>query len=229
MKKIIYTLNLNPADYRQITDLTYPFIKAWAEKIGAEFIEIKDRKFPQWKSPTYEKLQIFELGKDNDWNIFIDADALVHPDMPDITRLKEMQDMKTCAHNGCDAAFLRWRTNRHFERDGRNIGSCTWFCVAPKLCLELYAPMTDMTPEETYRQIFPLVGEQKAGYEPWRLVEDYVMSYNIAKYGLRFKTFKDMAIDNNLKDSDLLRHFYAMPVEEKIIRLTDAAKQWSLI
>jgi hypothetical protein len=89
--------------------------------------------------------------------------------------------------------------------------------------------MTDMTPEETYRQIFPLVGEQKAGYEPWRLVEDYVMSYNIAKYGLRFKTFKDMAIDNNLKDSDLLRHFYAMPVEEKIIRLTDAAKQWSLI
>ena len=53
MKKIIYTLNLNPADYRQITDLTYPFIKAWAEKIGAEFIEVKDRKFPQWKSPTY--------------------------------------------------------------------------------------------------------------------------------------------------------------------------------
>ena len=79
MKKTLFTLNVNKYS-PEIVELTYPHLKAYAHKIGAEFVEITERKFK--KMPvTYEKLQIFNLGKDNDWNIFIDADAMIQPMM----------------------------------------------------------------------------------------------------------------------------------------------------
>jgi hypothetical protein len=102
MKKTIYTLNLHPEEYADITAITYPLLKHYAKKIGAEFVEIKDRKFPEWP-PTFEKLQVYELGTEakNDWNIFFDADAMIHPDTADYTNLIPRD---TCAHNGADMA-----------------------------------------------------------------------------------------------------------------------------
>jgi hypothetical protein len=82
VKKTVFTLNTDPDRYREITALTFPLIKAYCNKIDADFYVISERKFPEWKSVTYEKCQIYQLAKDmeNDWNIFIDADAVVHPD-----------------------------------------------------------------------------------------------------------------------------------------------------
>ena len=79
--KVIFTLNTDPVSYKEITDLTYPFLKFYAKKIGAEFYEIKDRKFPEAKSITYEKCQVYKLAQEMEceWVYFIDADALIHP------------------------------------------------------------------------------------------------------------------------------------------------------
>lgn len=226
-KKTIYTLNIDRAYPKEMTDMTYPLLKNYAYKIGAEFFEITERKFPEW-SITYEKCQVYELGQQhgNIWNIFIDCDAIIHPDMPDLTAFI---NRNTVMHYGYDISMLRYRNNRFFLRDGRMIGSATWLCVASDWCIDLYRPMTDMTPDETYSQVFPLVNELRAKITPDRLVEDYVFSYNIAKYGLKFKTFKEIRQEIGIDKKPLVNHIYAVPMEEKIIQQRNVLKGWGLI
>lgn len=228
LKKTVYTLNLNPDVYKPVTDLTYPLIKEYARKIGADFHIISERKFPEWKSPTYEKCQVYELAQKhgNDWNIFIDSDAVVHPDLMDIT---ELLDKDTVFHNGCDFAPIRWHYDRFFQRDSRHIGSPSWLCIASDWCIELFKPIDDMTPDETYENIFPTVGEQLAGYEPYRLIEDYVFSRNIAKYGLKFMDMGKIFDKHSCARGDFLWHQYAMPIEEKVIKMREVMKNWRLI
>jgi hypothetical protein len=224
IKKTLFTLNLNPDSYKEITDLTYPFIKEYCRKIDAEFYEIRERKFPEWKSPTYEKCQVFELAQEmeNDWNLFIDCDAIIHPDTPDITTLISKDIV---LHNGSDFAPIRWKYDRFLLRDGRHIGSPTWLCLASDLCIELFKPLDDMEPEEAYSYIFPVVGELQVGVEPYRLIEDFVFSRNIAKYGLKFKTFNDLMKSLGFA-GDFMFHLYAIPQEEKVVRIKQQLKNW---
>ena len=77
MKKTIYTVSIG--DYaKEVTEITFPFMRAYAHKIGADFHIIDTVKFPGFPA-RYEKLQIYELGRQhkNDWNIYIDSDALI--------------------------------------------------------------------------------------------------------------------------------------------------------
>ena len=66
----------------ELCAITFPNLQQFAKSIDAEFNVITDRKFKDFP-PSYEKLQIHELGKDYEWNILIDADIIIHPDFPD--------------------------------------------------------------------------------------------------------------------------------------------------
>jgi hypothetical protein len=226
-QKTIYTLNLDKAYPKEITDMTYPLLKTYAQKIGADFYEITERKFPQWTA-TYEKCQVYELGQlhKNDWNIFVDCDALIHPDTPDVTA---HMSKEFTAHNGADLNTIRWRMNNVFRRDGRKIGSASWFCVASDWTIDLFHPMVDMTPDETYFQIIPVYNELKAGVTPSRLIEDYVFSYNIAKYGLKFDTIHDIFERNKIGGFNFLWHIYAVPYQEKVVNMRNVLKAWGVI
>ena len=95
MKKTLWTLNID--DYAPaITALTYPLLERYAHKIGADFQIIDERWYPDWPV-VYENLQIYRRGRGNDWNLYIDSDALVHPDLFDIT---EVLSRDTVLHNG---------------------------------------------------------------------------------------------------------------------------------
>lgn len=216
MKKTIYTLNIDRNYSKDITNFTYPLLKQYAHKIGADFYEITKRKFLDFPI-TYEKCQVYELGRKakNDWNIFIDCDTVVHPDTPDWTIFLKKD---TCCHHGSDLAPIRWRTDRVFWRDGRNIGSCTWFCIASDWTIEMFKPLDDITLEEAVASIFPTNTEAKAGYAPERLIEDYVFSRNIAKYGLKFTTLRQLYPTLGLQEG-FLWHAYMMPQEEKAVRI----------
>ena len=224
LKKTLFTLNLNPDEYKEITDMTYPLLKHYANKIGADFYEIKERKFPDWP-PNYEKMQIYQLGREmkNDWNIFFDCDAMVCPDTPDVTNYIPKD---TVAHNGKDMAGIRFKYDRFFWRDGRNIGSASWCCIASDWCLELFEPVPDMTPEDVQNSIFPITNELKNAVSPIRLVEDYVMARNIAKYGLKFTTLKEIFEDLKLGKFSFFYHLYAVPREEKVRKMQDIYKVW---
>ena len=85
MRKEIFVVrvgNYMPALCRH----TLPSIKRYAKKIGAKFTLIRDRKFPEF-SPTYEKMQVFDRGKDNDWNILLDCDMYLDEGMYDVTEI----------------------------------------------------------------------------------------------------------------------------------------------
>lgn len=222
IKKTIYTLNVdnyNP----EICKLTYPLMYEYAKKIGADFYIIKDRKFKDFPI-TYEKLQIYELAQkhENDWNIYIDSDALVHPDMPDVT---ELINKDTIMHNGVDFAPIRWRYDKYFQRDGRHIGSCNWFAVASDLCLDLWKPFDDLTANEAIRNIFPIHDELASGITPDHLIDDYALSRNIAKFGLKAVTLL-ATLDKYATGVDCLWHEYQLTENEKIINMKKVLEHW---
>jgi hypothetical protein len=228
IKKAVFTLNLNPEEYEPITNYTYPVMKEYARKLDAEWIEINQRKFPEAKSPTYEKCQIHDLIKkmNLDWAIFIDADALIHPDLMDFT---SHINKDTVMHHGADHASCRWRYDEYFLRDGRNIGSCTWFVIASDWCRDIFKPLDDITLDEAERNIFPIASEVKAGVEPYRLIEDYVFSRNIAKYGLKFKTVSKYLGEMGIESGNFFFHLYALPIEEKVTRMEQTLKYWGIL
>jgi hypothetical protein len=190
VKKTIYTLNVG--DYApEVCSLTYPLMRAYARKIGADFHVIRERRFPDWPI-VYEKLQIYELGRahGNDWNIYIDSDALVSPEMFDIT---EHLHKDTVCHNGRDMAGIRWKYDQYFRRDGRHIGSCNWFTVASDWCLDLWRPLEDLELEQAIGNIYITIGERNCGLcQNEHLIDDYTLSRNIARFGLKVQTVIEM-------------------------------------
>jgi hypothetical protein len=211
IKKTIFTLNVD--NYApNITELTYPLIKRYANKIGADFYIINERKHPD-RPPVYEKIQIYDLGREmkNDWNIYIDSDTIIHPDFWDVT---EFIHKDTVCHNGSDMANNRWRYNEYFRRDGRHIGSCNWFTVASDWCLDLWHPL-DIPYEQALENIFPIQSELNSVITRDHLIDDYTLSRNIARFGLKFTTV--LGIMKEREDpGNYLWHQYTHTIEEKI-------------
>ena len=159
----------------------------------------------------------------SEWNIYIDSDALVNPEMFDIT---EHLGKDTVAHNGKDMAGVRWSYDQYFRRDGRHIGSCNWFTIASDWCLDLWRPLDDLAPEEAFRNIHITVGEHNSGEcRTEHLIDDYTLSRNIARFGLKFKTITDICGELGWKNesgkgfSPHLYHLYTIPEREKISRM----------
>jgi hypothetical protein len=224
-KKTIFTLNVDGYS-PEITAITYPLLEQYAKRIGAEFFVIKERKFPDWPV-VYEKLQIYELAQEmgNDWNIYIDSDALVHPETLDYTLFLNKD---TVAHNGADMANVRWKYDRFFTRDGRNIGSCNWFTIASDLCIELWKPLDDLTLQEALDRIFPSVNEKNTVITKEHLIDDFTLSRNIAKYGLKFKALLELNKEIGLPGADFFWHAYTIDAKEKVIEMQKIIKLWKI-
>jgi hypothetical protein len=224
MKKTIFTLNVD--NYApEITKLTFPYLKKYAQKIEADLYVIKDRKFPKFP-PVYEKLQIYELAQKmkNDWNIYIDADAFVHPDTPDITTLVGKD---TIVHNGQDFAPIRFRPDKYFLRSGLHFGSCNWLAMASDWCIDLWKPLDDLSLKEAVGNIFPIQDELNTGITPEHLIDDYTLSRNVAKYGLKatnlIELFKEYGDYN-----DFFWHQYQITIPEKVEYLKNVIRRTKL-
>lgn len=212
MLKRLFTLNIG--DYSpDIRALTYPLLQHYAKKIGAEFCEITERKYPDWPM-NYEKLQIYDLGKDSDWNIYVDADALISPDLFDIT---EFLPRDTVLHWGTDPANNRWVFDNYFRRDGRNIGSAGWFTVASNWCRDIWTPC-ELTPAEATANIYPTHRETNMGLLPRHFVDEYVTSRNIAKFGLKVTTIKQLQDKHGILGA-YFWHIYGVPDHVKILEM----------
>lgn len=226
-KKAIFTLNID--NYApQITELTYPLIKAYADKIRAEFVVIDKRKFEGWPV-VYEKFQIYELAQEmkNHWNIYIDSDALIHPDLMDFT---VVLPRNTVAHHGNDFAPIRWHYDRFFERDGRHIGSGNWFTIGSDWCIELWKPLDDLTLEEAVSRIHPTVDERVSGVIPAdHLIDDFTCSRNIAKYGLKFVPIRKYMEQYGFQGGGpFFWHQYLTSIEAKAEEMKKQLRAWRI-
>ena len=229
MKKVLYLLNID--DYApEVTALTYPLIYRYADKIGAAVQMIRERRFPEWPV-VYEKLQIHRLAQENraDWHIYLDSDALVHPNTPDWTNFLAMD---TVAHNGVDFAAVRWRYDEYFLRDGRNVGSCNWNTIASKWCLDLWRPLDDLTFEEAVQNITPTQDERRSGViDAAHLIDDYTLSRNIARFGLKVQTL--IALEKRLGIAGqggpgYYHHTYTKSIPDKAAEYRQVLRDWGV-
>lgn len=182
MKKIVWTL-LVDGYFPELAAITVPNHEAYAKKIGAEFRCIETRNYPEWH-PTYEKVQIYQLGQDSDWNIHIDADLMVGPSMLDVT---EVPPHHISYYSIYDPA-LYFAPDVYFARDGRRIGICSAFIAVPSSCHDLWEPFD--VPYEVALQ----------GINKPHGIDDYCFSRNFAKYGLKgcFFPYPDERIDDHI-------------------------------
>ncbi len=227
MKKILFTLNIGEYN-SNITDLTYPYIKKYAEKIGAEFVVISERKFPDFPI-TYEKLQIHTLSRElkADWSIFVDSDVLIHPDMFDIT---EFLNKDTVLQTRSDLANNRFAYDEFFRRDGRHIGATGWFSVASSWCNDFWSPLSDISLEEAVKNIRPIQAEKNLGSKSDHFIDDYVTSRNIAKYGLKFKNLDVLIKEQGHMQTteSYLFHNHLISEQEKVELLKRVITNWKI-
>lgn len=207
MKKALVTLDINYN--KEITNLTYPYMRKYAERIGADFVIVNERKFPHL-SPNMEKFQLYEIGEHYDWTIFIDADALIHSNCPDIT---EIYNKDSVIFNRHDYYPFRFKHNNYVRRDGRNIGACTWLCVFSDWTRHVWKPHKD--PEQFLDQINPMDLEKNFGYKPQHILDDYLVSRNIAKYGLKVETLYKL-VPKDSKMNYWFNHDFCISEEDKI-------------
>ncbi len=225
MKKTIFTLNIN--DYApEIRKLTRPHLEFYAKRIGAEIVDITERKFPDYPI-VYEKLQIYELAQEmkNDWNIFVDADALIHPETIDFTNFLSKD---TVLQNGKDMAAIRWRLDKYHLRDGRNIGTCNWFTIFSDWNIDLYKPLDDMSLEEAMQNMFPTIAERSTVIDTAHLLDDYVISRNLARFGLKYKNVPELLKELNLEGCEFFYHTYLDKTDEKVEKIREVIKRWGL-
>jgi len=224
-KVVVWTLNVD-GYAPEITNITFPLMRYYARKIDAEFRLIEHRKWPDWPV-VYEKMQIHELGRDNDWNIFFDADTLVHPECLDWS---SFIDEDTCAHNDVDFANLRFRYDEYFRKDGRNIGTCGWFTIAPKRCIDLWEP-TELSREEIIERCRCTVGERNCGLmDDTHLVDDYVMSRNLAKRHFKHITIRGLLpkLGFTEPDAGFFWHVYTVPHQTKVQQMKETLRNWRI-
>lgn len=222
----IFTLNINNYE-PEIRKLTYPLMREYARKIGADFVEISGRCFPSWPV-SYEKLQIYELGESEGWNLFFDADTLIHPDTIDFT---DYLLEETVYNNSKDMAGLRWKFDRFFHRDGRSIGTGNWLAFVHGWCIEYFKPL-EISLTEALENIHPTREELAGGLTREHFIDGYATSRNVAKYGLDFDTLEGSSgvlVNIGLANERFFWHGYNMITEQKVLQMKSVLESWKVI
>lgn len=185
--------------------VTLPNLERFAKRIGADFNVISKAKFDGYP-PNYERLQIWEDGKDYAWNINVDADTILHRDFEDPT---SWLDSRYVASSWMTDPRFYFVCNKYFERDGRLIGIADSFVVSSYATHDLWRPLD-----------IPFSEARKLCLKDERMVSEYCLSLNVARYGLKF--------NGAIKDKD---KFYSIgtttnKVADPVKMMINKLKEW---
>ena len=153
--------------------VTGPMIKRYADRIGADFNIITERKYPEWNI-LYEKLQVHKFGLGYDWNMLLDVDIMVHPRFPDFTTMCHPYHVGF-NDNFHASEFFDTERNIYFMRDGRNVGIATNAVITCKHTHDLWRPL-DYTASEAKSFLL-----HKKSH-----VDEFALSENLARFGLKY-------------------------------------------
>lgn len=221
-RKLIITLCVD-AYAPAITALTFPLMRSYARKIGADFAVIDSRQFAEWPAPC-EKFQVYDRSRDYDFTLFLDADALIHPDCPDLsTHLPR----DTVLHHSVDRSTIRFASDAYFARDGRFCAPGNWMTAAWDWCRDIWEPPAVGTLGDVVSRITPTVAEINAGITRSHLADDYLVARNRARYGLKVMTFFEMCNSLGIEPR-FFWHQYTIPESEKVAQMRDVLTQWGI-
>jgi hypothetical protein len=91
MKLAIVTVAIGD-NYAALAKMTHPTLRAYAERIGADFIVIDRTKIAE-TSPHYEKFQIYDLLNVYHRIIYLDTDLIVREDCPNLFDIVEPRSL----------------------------------------------------------------------------------------------------------------------------------------
>ena len=173
MKKIIHVVYINDF-FPELWDITLPSIKEYAYRTRSELNIITKRKFPEWHI-NYEKIQVYEDGKNADCNFLLDADILIHPKFPDFSDGITFPHHIAFNDNYHASTKFNIKENIYFQRDGRDVGIASNAVISFKSTHDVWEPLS-ITPEEGKQITFVREGD----------IDEYFLSHNMAKYGLKY-------------------------------------------
>lgn len=79
---LVLTIAVGP-EYQRMSELTHPSIKAYAKKIGAEFLCISKQEISK-TTPHWDKFQISTLLEKYDRILYLDTDIVIRDDCPNL-------------------------------------------------------------------------------------------------------------------------------------------------
>lgn len=167
-KKTVHVLCVDNY-FPEMCSVTLPLIQRYAKKIGAEFNLITERRYPDFP-PTYEKVQVYDYGKDSEWNILLDADLVVSEGAPDVT----LGDPSFVLAQSMFDASSMFSADQYFLRDGRNIGIAGGMVVSSIYTHDLWTPLEFGYIEASRRS------------KRMHILDEYCISRNLARFGLKF-------------------------------------------
>jgi len=175
MKKAIVTTRVNNY-FPELCEYTIPNLKRYADKIGADFIQTTERLSPE-VHPAYEKLQVYKVAPYYDRTILIDADIMLHPQIPDFTQLYGPTEVGIWMQYPIQTPDLTlWNPNesRFFFKDGRNFGVVGALVGCSNLTCDIFDPLPPNEAAEKQNRL----------YRP-AIIDEYIMSLNLAKYSYK--------------------------------------------
>ena len=95
-------------------------------------------------------------------------------------------------------------------------------------CIELWKPLDDLTQEEALERINPIVHELNTVVDKKHLIDDYTLSRNIAKYGLKFTTLRDIFQPWGFQDGNWFWHQYTVGIDQKAAMMKEQLKAWGV-
>ena len=223
MKKLLVTLNIGDYD-REITNITFPYMKEYAKNIGADFHVITERKFPDFPL-MLEEFQMYEFSNSYDWIIFLDGDCLINPNGKDLTKLVDDDVVLIAKHNS--------PVHHFFPND-----------IEGKYNLQYYAPFFFLVFHKNSRDCVKPYANPYDYYNHINLNSSHpeMISYMKIRNHLTEKEIKDTLIDEflltlnlhkyNIKTASIQEDFQHLKIiehdsiarDEKIINLNKAVE-----
>ena len=184
MNKILHVLNINDF-FPELFALTFPTIKAYADRTGFVINLITERKFPDYPI-NYEKMQVYKDGEGADYNMLCDADMLIHPHFPDVAEIVRPENVAFNDNYNISTKYYADRI-KYFVRDGRDVGIATNFVVTSSLTHDLWEPLP-LTQEQISGLAIPNDREPDEWNRGWgHYADEFALSFNLAKYGLKYQ------------------------------------------
>jgi len=203
MKTCVHIVNIDNF-FPELFNLTIKTVERFCEKYKFELNIIKDRKYSDLTILS-EKLQVYDYGLNYDWNLLLDADILVHPNTYNpFTYFNPIEVGNKDEYK----ANAQLRLDKYFIRDNRNIGLSSCVLATSRLTHDLWKFPNDLTKNEIYSNILQ---ERKC-------VDEYIISRNLAKYGLKHRELFP------IKDYNLLYHLGNYNEDKN--KILDDANQW---
>lgn len=206
VKTLVVTLDVGGNYEPEITKITYPRMKAWAHKIGADWAEITENKYPHMPI-VMNKFQVPRIAQGFDWCYFVDADALISINTPP---LHEWITKDQVLFWGLDANN-RYKTDNYARRNRQFKSACTWWILT-----------SDWTRDDLFDPTLPpnwednIVPNKQENLKSVRsLVDDYKLTVNMDRYGLHAITAMELLKSKGLANT-YLHHTYNITTEQKL-------------